>query len=212
MDVLNRILRENPKAAEGRYREREAVCEPASTPFAVRLDGVGFGKRLRDFPAPRSRVVHTALVESARELALQHGAELAYVVSDEVNLIFLETQPYGGRTFKIVSVLSSQASASLTAKLGRPLAFDGRVVKLRDHCDAVDYLFYRARVGFNNYVVQLARRAGLIHDRTPPIGELLPLVELGDLELAWGTAMAKSEKYRGDWDLCRVASLFCGQC
>jgi tRNA(His) 5'-end guanylyltransferase len=90
-------------------------------------------------------------------LAMEHGAEAVHVVSDEINLLFLRHVPYGGRTFKIISVLAAHASAELTAKLGRPLHFDGRVVKLRDACDAASYVLFRARVGLNNYVIQLAR-------------------------------------------------------
>jgi hypothetical protein len=47
VETLKRLLLENPAVLERRYREREVVCEPSSPPFAVRLDGVSFGKRLR---------------------------------------------------------------------------------------------------------------------------------------------------------------------
>ena len=120
--------------------------------------------------------------------------------------------PYGGRTFKIISVLAAHASAELTAKLGRPLHFDGRVVKLKDACDAASYILFRARVGLNNYVIQLAKAAGLIHAHTPRIEELLPKVEIEDYELAWGTYMAKEDKYRENVDLCNALSRLCGVC
>jgi tRNA(His) 5'-end guanylyltransferase len=212
VETLKRLLLENPAVLERRYREREAVCEPSSPPFAVRLDGVSFGRRLRDFEAPRSRLAHAALVDVARRLAMEHGAEAVHVVSDEINLLFLRHVPYGGRTFKIISVLAAHASAELTAKLGRPLHFDGRVVKLRDACDAASYILFRARVGLNNYVIQLARAAGLIHAHTPRIEELLPKVEIRDYELAWGTYMAKEDKYRENADLCNALSRLCGVC
>ncbi len=212
MDSLRRLLLENPAVLEMRYREREAVCEPSSPPFAVRLDGVGFGKRLRDFEAPRSKLAHTALVETARKLAMQYGAEFVHVVSDEVNLLFLESAPYGGRTFKIISVLAAHASAELTAKLGRPLYFDGRVVKLRDVCDAARYVLFRARVGLNNYVVQLARAAGFVREYTPRIEELLTKVEVKDFELAWGTFMDKRGGYRTNSDVCAALSGLCDIC
>jgi len=212
MDSLRRLLLENPAVLEMRYREREAVCEPSSPPFAVRLDGVGFGKRLRDFETPRSRLAHTALVETARGLAMQYGAEFVHVVSDEVNLLFLGSAPYGGRTFKIISVLAAHASAELTAKLGRPLYFDGRVVKLRDVCDAARYVLFRARVGLNNYVIQLARAAGLVREYTPHIEELLTKVEVRDYELAWGTFMDKRNGYRKNGDVCAALSGLCDVC
>jgi len=209
--VVSALVRLNPKALEAAYREREAVCEPAAPPFAVRLDGVGFGKRLRYFPHPRSRVVHEALVETAKTLAATYGADLVHVVSDEINLIFLGQAPYGGRTFKIVSVLAAHAASELTARLARPLYFDGRVIRLRDKCDAATYVLYRARVGLNNYVVQLARETGLIHSHTPHIEELLPKVEIADFELAWGTAMKKEGGYRRG-DLCETLATLCDIC
>ncbi|MFN7106470.1 MAG: tRNA(His) guanylyltransferase Thg1 family protein [Pyrobaculum sp.] len=207
--VLGRILREDPRSAEARYRQREAICEPSTPPLVVRLDGVGFGKRLKDFPTPRSQPVHRALVETAREVAATYGAELAYVVSDEINLAFLKNVPYGGRTFKIVSVLAGHMSAGVTARLARLLYFDGRVVKLDGPCDVARYVFYRARVGLNNYLVKKARSLDLVYSQTPHIGELAALVGIEDYELAWGTAVAKGEGYREEKDLCKALSQFC---
>lgn len=209
MHTLDKLLEVNPRREEMRFREREAVCEPATPPFAVRLDGVGFGKRLKDFPGPRSTVVHRAIVETARELASTYGARLVHVVSDEINLIFFDSPPYGGRTFKIISVLAAHASALLTTKLARPLYFDGRVIRLRDICEAVAYVLFRARVGLNNYVVQLARGAGLIYSTTPRIEELLRKVEIEDFQLAWGTLMLKEEDYREKTDLYATLSAIC---
>lgn len=212
MESLGKLLSTNPRVLDMRYREREAVCEPARVPFAVRLDGVGFGKRLADFPSPRSVEVHGALVDVAKALARQYGAEFVHVVSDEVNLVFFSQLPYGGRTFKIVSVLAAHASAALTHILGRPLHFDGRVVKLEDKCDAALYLLYRARVGFNNYVVQMARLGGFIKEKTPSVAELLRYVQVDNFELAWGVFMDKEMGYGKEGDLCRALSRLCQIC
>ncbi|MEZ0319180.1 MAG: tRNA(His) guanylyltransferase Thg1 family protein [Pyrobaculum sp.] len=195
MGLLELLLAANPKALDMRYREREAFCETSTPPVAVRLDGVGFGKRLKDFPAPRSPLVHAALVETAKSLASTHGADVAHVVSDEINLLFLGAVPYGGRTFKMISVLAAQAAAELSTRLSRPLYFDGRVVKLEDKCDAARYLLYRARIGFNNYLVQIARARGAVREQTPRINELLKTAELDNYELAWGTVLSKERKY-----------------
>lgn len=195
MDLLAVLLSLSPKALERRYREREAFCETARPPVAVRLDGVGFGKRLRDFPGPRSALVHSALVETARSLASTHGADYAHVVSDEINLLFLESVPYGGRTFKLITVLASHAAAEMTARLARPLHFDARAVKLEDRCDAARYVLYRARVGLNNYVIQLAKARGIVKEHTPHLADLLKEVEVGDYQLAWGTLLPKAKAY-----------------
>lgn len=212
MESVAKLLSINPRLLEMRYREREAMCEPARTPFVVRLDGVGFGKRLRDIPGPRSAEVHTTISAAARELARQYGADFVHVVSDEINLVFLSQLPYGGRTFKIISVLAGHASAAVTNALRRPLYFDGRVVKLDDRCDAASYILYRSRVGFNNYVVQKARLAGIIRDTTPPITEILKHVQVENFELAWGVFMSKQNGYEKETDLCRALSQICPLC
>ncbi|MEM1616169.1 MAG: tRNA(His) guanylyltransferase Thg1 family protein [Pyrobaculum sp.] len=193
MDI-SPLLSLDPKTLEKRYREREAFCEPSRPPAAVRLDGVGFGKRLKDFPPPRSALVHAAMVETARLLAATYGADYAYTVSDEINLIFLDAVPHGGRTFKIITVLASHAAAHLSTKLTRPLHFDGRVIKLENKCDVAKYILYRARIGLNNYVIQIARANGLLNSHTPPITQLIKQVKI-DYELAIGTLLTKPQKY-----------------
>jgi tRNA(His) 5'-end guanylyltransferase len=210
--ALERLLSESPRALDARYRPREVICEPVRAPFAVRLDGVSFGKRLRDFEAPRSAFVHAALVGAARALASTYGAEIVHVVSDEINLVFLASAPYGGRAAKVVSVLAAHASAELTAKLGRPLYFDGRALMLDDACDAAKYLIYRARVGLNNYVVKLARMSGLVSSRTPRLAELLGRVKIEREDLAWGTFIVKESGYREHTDICALVARFCGSC
>lgn len=159
-------------------------------PFAVRLDGVRWSKALEGFSWPRDERVHKALVETARELMRDLGADVAYVVSDEVNLVFTKYSPYGGRVFKIISVSAGQASASVSLRLGRRLSFDARVVKLDNLCDCYDYVLYRARVGFNNYVSNIyhARRSS---KETPSLREMLNEVPLGEEWAYAGTLLLR---------------------
>jgi len=171
------VLRVKVGEAERKFRGSEVGCGRVSVPLAVRLDGVGWGKALLDFSWPRDERVHKALVETALELMRNFGADVAYVISDEINLVFSKYSPYGGRVFKIVSVLAGKASSSITIKLQKPLSFDARIVKLENLCDCYNYVAYRARVGFNNYVSSLyhAKKGSA---PTPNLEEMLNEVPL----------------------------------
>ncbi|MGC8582151.1 MAG: tRNA(His) guanylyltransferase Thg1 family protein [Thermoproteus sp.] len=199
--LVKALLTLEPPRLEADYRSREAPRGYVEPPFAVRLDGVNFGKALSDLPGPRNVGVHRALKRAAADLAKTTGAGLVYVVSDEVNLVYRSGVPYRGRIQKIISVLPSALSARVSALLGRPLYFDARVVKLYDERDIARYVAYRARIGLNNYAVSLARERGLISDSTPPVGEVLSMLSGADLSLGWGSLMLEDGGW-GDVDLC----------
>lgn len=199
--LIRALLAVRPPELEVDYRSRESPRGYAELPFAVRMDGVGFGKALADLPGPRNIGVHRALRRAALELAEASGAVLAYIVSDEINLIYREAAPYRGRVQKLISVLPSALSAKASVLLGRPLYFDARIVRLYDDRDAARYVAYRARVGLNNYAISLARERGLISNTTPPIGEILEGLSGADLSLGWGSLLAKENKWN-DVDLC----------
>jgi tRNA(His) 5'-end guanylyltransferase len=155
------------------YRGRELYREArVEAPLSVRVDGVGWGRRLRGFKWPRDRRVHRALAHSVGEVVALYGASLAYVTSDEASIVWLGDPPYGGRVEKLVSVVAAAVSSGASIRLGRWLFTDGRVVKLYGPEDAARYLLYRARVGFNNYVSSLyhAVSGG---SSTPSLAEML---------------------------------------
>ncbi|NPB01013.1 MAG: hypothetical protein GXO10_06525 [Crenarchaeota archaeon] len=134
------------------FKSREIVQSKVETPFIVRLDGVKFGKRLKNFTMPRDRRVHESLVLAAERIIEYMGADLGYVTSDEINILFLKYSPYSSRFFKIISISSGIASSVVTQALGVELFFDSRIVKILDIHEAYKYILYRIRVGFNNYV------------------------------------------------------------
>ncbi len=165
--------------------------------YVIRLDGVRFGRVLSEFEKPRSRIVHEALVEAARSVAEWFNCNIAYVVSDELNIVCLSDPPYGGRVEKLVSISAGIASAVVSVKLGKPVYFDARLIRMETIYDAAEYLVYRARVGLNNFLSQLyhMRYGGRV--ATP---RLLELVELLARELrsyspwmAVGTCLQKVE-------------------
>ncbi|KSW12439.1 hypothetical protein CF15_06860 [Pyrodictium occultum] len=173
--LLERLLRLNPAALEEEYKAREIFQgERVEPPFALRLDGVGWGRRLQGFGWPRDERVHRALARAVAEALRLLGGCCALVVSDEASLVFTGEPPYSGRVEKLVSISSGVVSAGVSLSLGRPLFLDARVVKLYSGRDAARYLLHRARVGLNNYVSSIyhaasPRGAG----RTPGLREMI---------------------------------------
>ena len=189
--LLELLLTLNPSRLEEEYRAREVASrETVEAPAAVRLDGVGWGRRLRGrFEWPRDERVHRALARSALEALQLLQADLAYVVSDEASIVWLRGLPYSGRIEKLDSIAAAATASRVSLRLGLPLELDARVVKLYSSRDAARYILYRARVGFNNYVSSLYHSLpGADPRETPPLGEMLKTLEehgLNPLEPPW---------------------------
>lgn len=160
--MLEELIRLDVARLEREYRERERAIEArVKLPFALRLDGVGFGRALKGYAEPRDERVHRALLQGASELVKRLSASGAYVVSDEVNVLLLgPSLPYAGRVEKLVSISASTLSAVVSTLLDRQLVFDSRVIPLESAEDAKRYVVYRTRVGLNNFVGSMLRRLG----------------------------------------------------
>ncbi len=158
-DELWRLLaRLNPARLEEEYKAREvAQGLRVEHPVALRLDGVSWGRRLRGrYRWPRDERVHRAEAHAAVEAVALLGADLGYVTSDEISILWVgHAPPYSGRVEKLDSVAAGAASAHVSLELGVALFYDARVVKLYSRRDAALYLLHRARVGMNNYLTSL---------------------------------------------------------
>ncbi len=173
LKFIERMIDEfNLPYMSAKFKEREVGLGIVKEPIALRLDGVRFGKSLKGFKEPRDEIVHNALVESAKELLRRFNALMAYVISDEVNLIMVNYLPYGGRVFKLISTASSILSAHASLLLKRPLYFDSRIVKLNNVNEVKEYLYFRARVGINNYISKLYHKVKEL-GITPPTKDML---------------------------------------
>ena len=157
IDVLRELACVNVAELDTVFRGAEVSGGVVGAPLIIRLDGVGFGSRLRGFAAPRDARVHRALLEAGRRVAEWFNADFAHVVSDEINVYLLRLTPYAGRYFKLVSIASGIASATVSLLLGTELFFDARVVALENARRAVDYYIYRTRVASGNLLTKLCR-------------------------------------------------------
>lgn len=160
--MIEELIQLKVAQLERTYKQRERAVEArVKLPFALRLDGVGFGQALKGYAEPRDERVHSALLQGASELVKRLSASGAYVVSDEVSVLVLgPSLPYAGRVEKLVSVSASILSAVVSTSLARALIFDSRIIPLEDAEDAKRYIMYRARVGLNNYVGSLLHKLG----------------------------------------------------
>jgi len=167
----------NPAPLSKLFKQREITGGILTPPVVVRADGVGFGKALKEgFVWPRDRVVHEALIYAAEKLMRRYSASAAYIVSDEVSILF-RTLPYSGRLFKVVSVAASIISSNVSLKLNRPLYFDARAIQLTSVEEFIPYVIFRARVGLNNYVSSLYHRVDKNYRRTPQLPQMLKHVK-----------------------------------
>ncbi len=187
-DALAKLMAINPARLEERYGNREVFQgETVEPPFALRLDGVGWGRRLkgRGFNWPRDRQVHQAISRAALQAVFLLGAQLAYVISDEVNILWFTEPPYGGRVEKLDSIASGVLSSHVSLYLGVSLFFDSRVLVLYSIDDAASYVLYRARVGLNNYLTSLyhARKLGKM-ESTPPLQEVIRRLQSDNIKVS----------------------------
>ena len=113
------------------------LCIPPDVPFFVRLDGRRFQAVSETISAekPFDEKFAKCLVASAKAM-FQSGFSpaLAYVASDEINLLFLYTAPFRRRVEKINSILAGVASSAFSLSAPKLFektsiaAFDARII------------------------------------------------------------------------------------
>ena len=179
MSDLDFLLNFNVSIMDRFFKNREVVCGVVDKlPIIIRLDGVNFGKVLKDFEKPRDYRVHDALIEAGKELMRKFSSSYVLVISDEINVVLMNYLPYGGRVFKLITIASGLASSITSLKLKVNAYFDARVVKLEDFEEVIKYLMYRVRVGFNNYVLSVAFSKNIVSRKCiPKLKEVLKNLE-----------------------------------
>ncbi len=188
----------NPAPLSRLYKQREVAGGMLRHPVVVRADGVGFRKALKKgFMWPRDRRVHYALVNAAEKIMRRYSASAAYVVSDEVSVLF-RILPYSGRLFKVVSITASIISSHVSLELSKPLYFDARAIQLTNVEEFAPYVMFRARVGLNNYVSSLYHSVVGNDRETPPLSQMIKHVK-------------EIVKHHDSWECCGTL-LYWGTC
>lgn len=126
----------------------DQVVAPANF-IVARLDGRGFTrltKELCDFEAPFDERFNKMMVETVKDIMSESGIGIiyGYTQSDEISLLLdPNTMAFGGKIRKLNSILAGEASARFSLRLGRPAAFDSRIIPLPNGDLVQDYFRWR---------------------------------------------------------------------
>ncbi len=179
MSYMDLLLKINPLLLEEKYKFREFTAN-VKTPFVIRVDGVGFHRLPQIYEKPRDLRIHSALLVAAYQVITRYGFFGAYIVSDEANFIVLSNPPYNGRVEKLLSITSSIVSSKMSLILGHQVLFDAKVIELKDLNEVYEYILFRARIGFGNFIGSLASMKGLWKKERPTLRrQLVELKEKG---------------------------------
>lgn len=180
---LNELVKLNVSKLDKYYKNKEVEVEDRiRVPLIIRLDGVKFGKNLREFRFPRDIQVHNALIYGLKQLMKKLNGHYGYVTSDEVNLLIMKILPHAGKYEKIISISASALSAYVSQKLNLPLYFDSRILKVDSQEDIFNYFIYRMRVGLNNYISSIYHKL-IKSNKTPKLIDMLNTLQKHNIYL-----------------------------
>lgn len=136
-----------------------------NAPFIIRVDGNNFHKLAKDLnlKKPFDKNFHELMVQVAEDFMRNVGFNvvLAYTFSDEINYLYLTNAPFNGRVEKLLTITTSYTASILTSKirnLGKGfIGFDGRVIKVDDVNDIINYLIWRSSYSYRNFLNSYAQ-------------------------------------------------------
>jgi len=121
-------------------------------PVFVRLDGWkfhGLCKRLK-LKKPYDKRFASALVKTSKIFFKKFACNLAYIFSDEMNLLFLR-EPGFRRIEKINSIFAGLASSTFSSLINESAVFDCRCIPMLQKLDIIRYLIWRQAECFRNH-------------------------------------------------------------
>jgi tRNA(His) guanylyltransferase len=196
----------------GNWSKHEAFSKtyiPPETPFFLRLDGWRFRKLSEAIKAekPFDEKFAKCLVSSGKILFMKgFSPALVYVVSDEINILFLNVAPFRRRIEKVNSVPASLISSAFTLSLRKffdeenIVAFDSRIVVVSTDEKIVQYLAWRQMNNWRNYNNAYAYWAfHKIGYKPPEISKRLKGLkteELHEIMLRQGVNLAKTSQWQ----------------
>jgi tRNA(His) 5'-end guanylyltransferase len=181
------------------------TCIPPETPFFLRLDGWKFRKLSETIKAekPFDKKFAKCLVSSGKTLFREgFNPALVYVVSDELNILFLDAAPFRRRIEKVDSVISSLVSSTFTLCLKNSFrkenfaAFDSRIVVASSDEKIIEYLAWRQMNAWRNhnntYAYWVLRKIGYAPSKISKKLKGLKTEELHQLMFEHGINLAKT--------------------
>jgi len=175
--------------------------------FFIRLDGWNFhslSRKLR-LEKPFDRFLAECLVETARVFFKNFNPDLAFLFSDEMNLLLSRFTVFNRRLEKIDSVFAGLASSSLYRLLSRryndvpEISFDCKVISIKGS-EALEYLIWRQKESYRNcyntYAQDcLIRKRGLEPRRAAEELRNVKLKDLKRLVQRYGVRLSQIPKW-----------------
>ncbi len=143
---------------DARMRAFETARDPSASPDAflvARIDGRSFTrltKEVMDYEKPFDERFRDHMIGTVEHL-MTCGFQVlfGYTQSDEISLMFPRAEHAFGRNIrKWTSILAGEASAAFSVCLGRPAAFDCRIIELPAPQLVVDYFRWRSEDAHRN--------------------------------------------------------------
>lgn len=145
-------------------------------PVYARVDGRGFSKFTRGADKPFDAAISAAMIAATRHLVEKTHADIGYVQSDEISLVWTTREPgeemfFKGKVQKMASVLAGLATASFIKALlegeraewvDRLPHFDARVIQLPNREEAANMLLWREMDARKN-AISMAAHAHFSH-------------------------------------------------
>lgn len=153
------------------YEQAEAgrMCLPL-LPVLARLDGKCFHNLTRNLERPYDKRFSDLMIDTTKQLVDESNARLGYTQSDEINLVFYSDNIkseifFNGKIQKMVSVLSSMATAYLNQKLPDYLPdntkhialFDCRIWTVPNLVEAANAILWREQDATKNSISMAAQ-------------------------------------------------------
>ena len=179
VDLASMSLGERMKYYEGQEGLRQTV---PGLPLLARLDGRAFHTFCEDLNKPYDARLSAIMRETTRYLVEQTHARTGYTQSDEITLVWHETDPekktlFDGRFQKLASILAATATAKFNQILGTMIpekaeelpVFDCRVWTVPDMGEAANAFLWRERDAIKNSIQAAGQAAfdrSTMHGRT----------------------------------------------
>lgn len=138
-------------------------------PVVVRLDGNSFSKFTKGLKRPYDERLSKLMIETTRFLVKEFNPNIGYTQSDEITLVFYNSDPktqmiFGGRVFKIETKLATSASVFfnkclkeyLPEKSDKSPTFDCRVFNVPTKEEAANALLWRELDATKNSITMAA--------------------------------------------------------
>lgn len=161
------ILGDECKALEIVETDRRAEI---GSPIYIRIDGARFSRFTRGMDRPYDIRMSKSMIETTKAIMQDYHSLIGYTQSDEISLVFFDTEHethHGGKYQKIVSRLASKATAAFTRIavenglsdfVARQLPeFDARAFSLPSLDDAARVLLWRELDATKNAISMAAR-------------------------------------------------------